>query len=75
MHQKILRMLKQYTGRYWGPTICFMEPYSLRKIPREEDEATLTDRIHRLERKIVFGSFILIFYMTHKFSNELTIHL
>ena len=30
-----------------------MEPYSLRKIPEEEDEVTLTDRIHRLERKMV----------------------
>ena len=33
--------------------MCIMEPYSLRKIPEEEDEVTLTDRIHRLERKMV----------------------
>ena len=49
----IVHKLKQYTGKGWVPTICIMEPYSLRKIPEEEDEVTLTDRIHRLERKMV----------------------
>ena len=49
----IVHKLKQYTGKGWAPTICIMEPYSLRKIPEEEDEVTLTDRIHRLERKMV----------------------
>ena len=44
----IVHILKQYTGRSWAPTICIMEPYSLRNIPEEEDEVTLADRIHRL---------------------------
>ena len=49
----IVHKLKTFTGNCWAPTICIMEPDSLRKIPEEEDEVTLTDRIHRLERKMV----------------------
>ena len=34
-----------------------MEPHSLRKIPEEEDEVTLTDRIHRLEKDGANGKY------------------